>query len=424
MSVLKYKNATSIDGNSFDFFVVDGKFSNEFEGQVNQQVDLSNKLVIPGLINSHTHAAMTLFKGFADDLTFKEGWEGKVWPAESKMSPEDVEAGMRFATQEILSTGTTTINDMYFHMERLAGVCKQSGLAAHLSLGPIIPKIFPGEYKTKIQNRINLLEQYSQDRIYGVLTPHAPYSLHRDDLEWVAEVSIKHDLLVHMHVAENMWEEDQCKADHDGLRPIELLDKTGVLDRPFIMAHCVWLSEADYEFLGDKPNVSIVHCPSSNMKLCSGGDQKQSFSYELAKKYGVNICLGTDGSVSNNSLDMFEEMKIAALLAKHQTGDPKCLPAQEAFDLATINGAKALRQQSSKFEDGYEADFMVIDLDHLLIQPKHLPLSHLVYGGSGHMVEATYVSGRKLFDRNIKNQEKYLSISKEFNQASRRLWDL
>ena len=185
------------------------------------------------------------------------------------------------------------------------------------------------------------------------------------------------------------------------------------------MAHCVWLSEADYELLGDKPNVSIAHCPSSNMKLCSGGDKRQAFSYELAKKHGVNVCLGTDGSVSNNSLDMFEEMKMAALLAKHQSGNPKCMPANEAFDLATINGAKALGQKSSKFEDGYYADFSVVDLDHILLQPKHLLLSHLVYGGSGHMVEATYVSGKKLFDRNNMDQPRFLNHSKSFNQASK-----
>ena len=216
--------------------MIDGKFSNEFQGQVNQQVDLSNKVVIPGLINSHTHAAMTLFKGFADDLTFKDGWEGKVWPAEAKMTTNDVQAGMRIATHEIFSTGTTTINDMYFHMEHLAEVCKDFCLPAHLSLGPIIPKIFPGEYQQKILNRIKLLKDYGQSRIHGVLTPHAPYSLHREDLEWVADVSKTHDLPIHMHVAENMWEEEQCKADHGGLGPIKLLDQTGILDRPFIMA--------------------------------------------------------------------------------------------------------------------------------------------------------------------------------------------
>ena len=187
MTATKFKNAVDHFGNTLNFFVNDGKFSKQFQGHVTQEVDLSNKLVIPGLINSHTHAAMTLFKGFADDLTFKEGWEGKVWPAEKKMNPQDCQVGMRFAVHELQSSGTTWINDMYFFMEHLSTVCIEENMPANLSLGPIIPKIFPGEYREKILGRVKELQKLEAHRISGVLTPHAPYSLSREDLQWVAE---------------------------------------------------------------------------------------------------------------------------------------------------------------------------------------------------------------------------------------------
>ena len=394
-------NLKSIDNQSLSLAISDDKIT-----EVSQQnlisddatvIDGQQKICIPSFINCHTHAAMTIFKGFADDMTFKEGWEDRVWPAEKIMTPEDCYWGAKLASFEMLSTGTTAINDMYWHFPALLNAFTETDFTAHLSLGPILPRLFPDlDYKKIIKHNLESIKN-SNGKLQGALTPHATYSVSREDLEWVAQFAKDHNLLVHTHLSENQWEVEQCMREHDGLRPAQLLHKTGILDGRTVLAHGVWLDESEYELLGDH-NATIAHCPTSNMKLCSGGNQKQSFSFELVKKYGVNTTIATDGSVSNNNLDLFEEIKIAALLAKHQSGNPKCLTATEALKMVTENAAQALGLNKGKLKIGYDADFLLINTDNLFGRPQLNIASNLVYALNSSCID-TVVKNGEFFTR-------------------------
>jgi len=295
-------------------------------------IDGRGKLALPGFVNLHTHAAMTLFRGWADDLDLSTWLETKIWPAEAKLRPEDVFWGTKLACLEMIKTGTTTFNDMYFHMDQAAKAVEEMGLRAFLSEG-IVDLNDPERAAKQLraaEDANRRIEALKTERITPGFGPHAIYTVSKDSLLRIRELADKKGSLIHLHLSETKREVDDCVVE-TGLRPAKYLDSIGFLGKDVIAAHGCWLDPAEIEVLAHT-GAKVAHCPISNMKLATGA----AMPYPAMKEAAVSMGLGTDGAASNNSLDMFETMKAAALLQKFASGDPKALPAIEAFELANL----------------------------------------------------------------------------------------
>jgi len=370
-------------------------------------IDGKNKAVIPGMVNTHTHAAMCLFRGYADDMNLEEWLQTKIWPLELKLKPEDVYMGTKLACLEMIKTGTTTFNDMYFFMESAAKSIDEMGLRAFLSYGFI--DLFNDEKREKeikkTKETIRKIENMHSDRIKPALGPHAVYTVSEEALRWIKNYADEKGLLVHLHLAETKKENDDFIKKHNK-RPVKYLDELGFLDKKLIAAHCIWLNNDDINLL-EKHNVKISYNPVSNMKLASG-----VMNYQKMKKLGVT--LGTDGCASNNNLDMFEEMKIGSLLQKSYFNDETIMPAKEMFNIATLNGAKTLGFNAGKIEEGKLADILLIDLKRSELTPNHNLISNLVYSGNGSVVDTTICNGKILMEnRKVKGEEEILEKGKK-----------
>jgi len=370
-------------------------------------IDGKNKAVIPGMINTHTHAAMCLFRGYADDMKLEEWLQNKIWPLESKLRADDVYLGTKLACLEMIKTGTTTFNDMYFFMESAAKAVDETGLRAVLSYGFI--DLFNDEKREKeikkTKETVRAIENMHNDRIKPALGPHAVYTVSEEGLRWIKNYADEKDLLVHFHLAETKKENDDFIKKHNK-RPVKYLNEIGFLDRKLIAAHCIWLNNDDISLL-EKHNVKISYNPVSNMKLASG-----VMNYRKMKKLGVT--LGTDGCASNNNLDMFEEMKIGSLLQKSYFNDETIMPAKEMFNIATLNGAKTLGFNAGKIEEGKLADILLIDLKRSELTPNHNLISNLVYSGNGSVVDTTICNGKILMEnRKVKGEEEILEKGKK-----------
>lgn len=390
------QGATLIDGTSSSVHVRDGRVhavGSSVQAPKNIRViDASKSLLLPGLINSHTHASMTIFRGYSDDLVLKDWLEKRIWPAEAKLTEEDCYWGARLACAEMIRTGTTFFADMYWHLPGVARAVRDSGIRAIVT-APIIKYLEPNTLRPLVLEFIQRGQSGEWGpRVQVGLGPHAPYSCTQDDLEWCAKTAKDHDLVVLTHLLENQSERE--------LKPVELFKKTGMLDTRLIAAHGVWLDERDVETLAAAGRVSIAHCPVSNMKLACGAPEMRAFPYRLARKHGLNVVLGTDGAASNNNLDLFEEMKIAALLAKHFSQDPVTLPAHEALDLVTTSGARALGipQREARIAVGQPADFALLDLEEICFTPRTQLISHVVYAAHGSAVHTTICDGQILME--------------------------
>ena len=370
-------------------------------------IDGKNKAVIPGMVNTHTHAAMCLFRGYADDMNLEEWLQTKIWPLELKLKPEDVYMGTKLACLEMIKTGTTTFNDMYFFMESAAKSIDEMGLRAFLSYGFI--DLFNDEKREKeikkTKETIRNIENMHSDGIKPALGPHAVYTVSEEALRWIKNYADEKGLLVHLHLAETKKENDDFIKKHNK-RPVKYLDELGFLDKKLIAAHCIWLNNDDISLL-EKHNVKISYNPVSNMKLASG-----VFNYQKMKK--LTVSLGTDGCASNNNLDMFEEMKIGSLLQKSYFNDETIMPAKEIFSIATENGAKALGLNAGKIEEGKLADVLLIDLKKPELTPNHDLISDLVYSANGSAVDTTICNGKILMkNRRVKNEEEILEKVKK-----------
>jgi len=370
-------------------------------------IDGKNKAVIPGMVNTHTHAAMCLFRGYADDMKLEEWLQNKIWPLESKLRADDVYLGTKLACLEMIKTGTTTFNDMYFFMESAAKAVDETGLRAVLSYGFI--DLFNDEKREKeikkTKETVRAIENMHNDRIKPALGPHAVYTVSEEGLRWIKNYADEKDLLVHFHLAETKKENDDFIKKHNK-RPVKYLNEIGFLDRKLIAAHCIWLNNDDISLL-EKHNVKISYNPVSNMKLASG-----VMNYRKMKKLGVT--LGTDGCASNNNLDMFEEMKIGSLLQKSYFNDETIMPAKEMFNIATLNGAKTLGFNAGKIEEGKLADILLIDLKRSELTPNHNLISNLVYSGNGSVVDTTICNGKILMEnRKVKGEEEILEKGKK-----------
>ncbi|MFP4391855.1 MAG: amidohydrolase [Desulfohalobiaceae bacterium] len=376
--------------------------------QAEHIIQAQGQAILPSFVNCHTHAAMTLLRGYADDMELHTWLNNYIWPLEAKLEEEDVYIGAKLACLEMIKTGTTFFNDMYWYLPSTAQAVQEMGLRAALS-SVFIDFNDPQVAAKRWQECQELLE-YSKGldpRIILVLGPHAVYSVSQESLLQARDLALEQGLLIHMHLCETQKEVLDCQQQH-GLTPVEYLHKLGLLNPHLCACHCIWLQERDMDLLAEN-QVSVVHNPTSNLKLCSG-----SFPYPELKARGVHIGLGTDGCSSNNNLDMLEEMKIAALAAKSRSMDPTTMPAQEIYEAATLTGAQIFGLQAGKIAEGWLADCILVDLDHPQLVPDYNLISNLVYSANGDCVRTTICAGQILMqDREIPQEKHILQKAKE-----------
>ncbi len=367
------------------------------DGNAEKVIDASGKAAIPGLVNAHTHLSMVLFRGLADDLELQTWLEEKIWPLEGNLESDDVYSGALLGCLEMIRSGTTCFADLYFFMDRVAEAVEDSGLRANLAYG-IIEQGDPEKREEELETARELVENYegfANNRVTTMFGPHSTYTCSIECLEEVKELAEDYDVGLHIHLSENDKEVDDVLEMH-GKRPPKVLDEIGFLDSNVLAAHCTCLNEEEIGLIQEK-GVKPVHNPASNMKLGSGIAPVS----ELLSK-NVPVSLGTDGAASNNTLDMFEEMKLAALLNKAVKKDPTVVPARKALEMATINGAKALglEDEIGSLEAGKKADIILIDLEKPHLTPLFNIESHLVYSCNGSDVETVIVDGRILMKGN------------------------
>ena len=350
-------------------------------------IDGRKKAVIPGLFNTHTHAAMVLFRSYADDMVLHEWLEKKIWPLEAKLDSEAVYWGTKLACIEMLKSGTIFFNDMYFFPPAIAKAAEECGIRACVSAA-FFDFFNPDLLEENLKKALKDLKEIEKYNVLRAIGPHAVYTVSLDGLRRAAEIAEEMDLFIHFHLAETEKEVVDFKKQHG--KPItKALDEIGFLSSRLIAAHSVWLEDAEIELLG-KRGVTVSHCPASNMKLCVG----KAIKFEEMKKAGVNFTIGTDGAASNNNLDMLEEMKFAALLQKFHYSDPTLMKAEEVFEAATVNAARAFGLKSGVIDEGYLADLVLIDLKKPYLQPEHNLVANLIYAASSGCVDTVIVDGR------------------------------
>jgi 5-methylthioadenosine/S-adenosylhomocysteine deaminase len=364
------------------------------------RIDVRGQVILPGLINTHTHAPMVLFRGLADDLALQDWLEKDIFPAEAKtVSPDFVRIGTRLAALEMIESGTTTFADMYYFEDDIAQVVHDAGLRGVLGQSvirfPVADAPTPADALKRAEA---FIQKWQKDPLVTpAVAPHAPHTVEGPTLQAARALASKYGVPVLIHLAETQDEVKAVQAAHH-LSPAAYLDSLGLWDGRALAAHAVWLDDSDMALLAKK-NVGVAHNPASNMKLASGIAAVPKWL-----SHGMRAGLGTDGAASSNDLDMFEAMRLAALLQKVATMDPRSLPAKEALALATRRGAEALGMGSTigSLEVGKQADVITVTMDDARQTPMFDPVSHLVYVSHGDDVRTTIVAGRVLMkDRRV-----------------------
>jgi 5-methylthioadenosine/S-adenosylhomocysteine deaminase len=367
-----------------------------------RKVELAEHALIPGLVNAHTHAAMTLMRGMADDLPLMRWLEGHIWPAEMKhVSPQFVKDGTLIACAEMLRGGITCFNDMYFFPEAALEAALEAGLRA--SIGMIVfdfPSAYGSDPDDYLAKGLALRDRYREHPLASFcLAPHAPYTVSDATFRKVVVLAAEVDVPVHIHLHETEDEIARSLAEH-GVRPAERLQRLGLLGPNLIAVHAVHLDDPEIALLA-RHGASVVHCPSSNLKLASGFSPVAKLAAA-----GVNVALGTDGAASNNRLDLFAEMRLGALLAKAVARDAEVMPAHAALAAATLGGARALglAERIGSIVPGKAADLTAVRLageDAVGLLPCYDPLSHLVYAAGREHVSDVWVAGKQLLQSGI-----------------------
>ncbi|HFE38280.1 MAG TPA: TRZ/ATZ family hydrolase, partial [Gammaproteobacteria bacterium] len=357
--------------------------------QARENIDLLDHALIPGLINSHTHAGMNLLRGFADDLALMDWLQNHIWPAEAKwVSPEFVYDGTQLAIAESIRSGVTCFNDMYFFPDEAATAVSEAGFRATIGLIVIdFPTVWATNADEYLEKALALHDTLKpRPRINTTLAPHAPYTVSDEPLKKIASYAEQLDIPIHIHLHETAFEVHQAEK-NTGKRPIQRLNELGLISPRLLAVHMTQLNEGEIQLCA-KNGVHIAHCPDSNMKLASGMCPVQQL-----QQANINVCLGTDSASSNNNLDMLGEMRSAALLAKGVSGDATAVPAYTALKMATINGAKALDIDdiTGSLEKGKAADITAIDLSELETQPLYNPVSQIVYAASRAQITHVWV---------------------------------
>lgn len=385
-------------------------------------IDCSQHALLPGFINLHTHSSMNLLRGYADDHALMPWLKGYIWPAEQQwVSKPFVHDGSLLACAEMLSGGVTTFNDMYFYPQATIEAVKRCGMRAHIGL---VIMEFATNYATTANDYIRLgtevRDQYKSDgRISFSFAPHAPYTVNNPTFEQISTLSEQLNLGIHTHLHETRAEIQQS-LDQFGVRPLDRLLALGILGPSTVCAHGVHLEQNELEVLATQ-GVHLAHCPCSNLKLSSG-----IAPVAAALRTGVNVGLGSDGAASNNRLDLWQEMRMAALLAKVADDNAESVPAYTALEMATINGARALglQDQIGSIEVGKQADLIAVRLDDLNSLPCYDPISHLVYVAGREQVTHTWIDGHLRYHRTEEGQAVFEGIQAEELKSIALQWQL
>jgi len=365
-----------------------------------EEIALPSHVLIPGLVNAHTHAAMSLMRGHGDDLPLMRWLQEHIWPKEAKhVSAEFVRDGTALACAEMLRGGITCFNDMYFFPEASLEAALASGLrSAHGIIAIEFPSAYASDPADYLAKGLAVRDRYRDEPLASfTLAPHSPYTVSNDSFRKIATLAAELDLPVHLHLHETAEEVERSRAEH-GVRPLERLERLGLLGPNLIAVHAVHMERQEIERLA-RYGCSVAHCPSSNLKLASGFAPVASF---LEMK--VNLALGTDGAASNNRLDLFQEMRTAALLAKAVARDAEALPAHAALRAATLGGAQAmgLGEKIGSLRPGKAADLVAVDFSAPELAPCYDPVSHLVYVAGRENVSHVWVAGAPLLsERNF-----------------------
>lgn len=341
--------------------------------------------IVPPFYNTHNHAAMTLLRGYADDMPLQKWLEEYIWPFEAKMTSADIRRGSEIAVKEMVSGGSVFFNDMYFDIEETVDVVARAGIRAAIGV-----TFMESHSKAQQAEKLDLLKNWSDPtggRIMLTVAPHAIYTVGKEMLVRCAEVAREQNFKLHIHVSETEQEVKDC-IEKRGTTPVRYLDSIGVLGPNVIAAHVVHIDEQEADILAER-GVTVSHCPCSNMKLSSG-----IFKYEMMMKAGCRITLGTDGPSSGNNLDMREAMKFAALLAKVSSGNPALLSADEIFKWATVNGAEAFDIDAGAVEEGKLADALLLDMNNVKMQPCYNLISNWVYSADSGAVAKVICDGK------------------------------
>lgn len=379
-----------------------------------ETIDARDHILMPGLVNAHTHSPMTLVRGWAEDLPFERWFNERIWVAESALTADDVYWGAALAAAEMIRGGTIAFADHYFYMDRVAQVVVESGLRANLAWCAF--GLESGEIGADLQGIIAFVEEWqdaADGRIRTVLGPHSPYICSPQFLARTAAVAARLGVGIHIHLAESQGQVDNSLARHN-LTPVEVLDRNGVLDVPVLAAHAIYLSEPDVEILAAR-RATVVQCPTCHMKLGMGVTRVPEL---LAA--GINVALGTDGPASNNALSMLQEARHAALIQKLHLADPTALPGDVALRMATQNGARALGfPLSGAIAPGHYADLIMIDCNSARLRPRHDLVANVLYAAESTDVSDVMVAGRWLM-----RKKTLLTLDEEriMYEAERRAW--
>ncbi len=363
-------------------------------------LNFDRHVLMPGLINAHTHASMTLLRGLADDLPLMVWLQDHIWPAEARwVNPDFVHDGTRLAIAEMLRGGVTCFNDMYFFPEATATVARETGMRACVGLIAVdFPTAYAGHLDEYLDKGLALHEAIKPEPLlHTAFAPHATYTVSAPALERIGRLAADLKIPIHIHVHETAAEVAQFIAQH-GCRPLQRLEQLGLLSPHLLAVHMTQLESTEIERLA-QAGVQVAHCPESNLKLASG-----FCPVARLDAAGINVALGTDGAASNNDLDLFGEMRLAALLGKSIAGDAAALPAARVLRMATINGARALglAAETGSLALGKSADVIAVDLGAPETEPVYHPLSTLVYAVGRHQVTDVWVAGRRLLaDRQL-----------------------
>lgn len=366
----------------------DTENSVDFPETAEEVIDGKDRLVIPGLINCHTHSYMAFMRNVADDLAFTDWLFGTISPIEDAMTDEDAYWGANLAILEMMKSGTTCFNDMQMNIHQTTRAVKESGMRAVISRGLV------GSGNDEA-GAMRLHQAYEErdaaadcDRLSFFLGPHAPYTCDEDFQQIVAKEAAKNDMGIHIHLSESQTEIANCMKQY-GVTPIALAERAGLFDNPSIAAHCVYATPEDIEILA-RNKVSVVTNPASNMKLGNG-----FAPIPAMLEAGVNVCLGTDGAASNNSLNMFHELSLLTLIHKGVGCTAQCISAKDGFKIATVNGARALRMEDTigSIEIGKKADLAILNLKNPSLQPNNNLIAGLSYSANGSEVETVIIDG-------------------------------
>ncbi len=391
------------------FVKIESNLTIQFESNNSTQIiDGSKFAILPAFYNMHTHAAMSLMRGYADDLELHTWLEDHIWPLEKNLNEDIVYHGARLAILEMIKSGTVFFNDMYFFPFGTARAAEELGIRADIA-----PVLIDGMDDSKTEDLITYAKDtidhsplYS-DRVRFTVSPHAIYTVSSKTLQQSAALALNEDLPFQIHISETKTEVKNA-LNTFGLRPVQYLDSLGILTPNVSLIHCVHIDDTDRNILYER-GVNVVHCPISNMKLTSG-----RFEYRSLHDIGIHLTLGTDGACSNNNLSMLDEMKFAALSAKTDSEDPTVAPAQEVFNIATINGAKAAGLNTGVIEEGKLADCILVNLDHPSLVPSGHLISDMVYSASPECIDTVICDGRILMrDRKVMGEEEIIRDANE-----------